>query len=280
MPDHEVVVTAYWASSGVSTPVYPILRGTLHFETNGGSAINSYTGTYGAKVDLAQFVTIRQGYTFAGWYSDAALSKPVTQLTLGGTKTVYAGWIETPVIPDVPVVVLPFTDVAADAYYYNAVLWAVGMGITNGISDTAFGPDMVCTRAQVVTFLWRAAGCPVAQNDDMPFADVTRDMYYYDAVLWAVEQGITNGISDTEFGPDAECSRAQIVTFLWRSQGSPAVEADGEFHDVDADAYYATAVEWAVDNGVTNGVGDDAFAPDAECTRAQTVTFLYRHFCK
>lgn len=280
MPDHEVVVTAYWASNGTTTPVIPVMRGTIHFETNGGSAINSYTGTYGAKVDLAQFVTIRQGYTFAGWYSDAALSKPVTQLTLGGTKTVYAGWIETPVIPDVPVVVLPFTDVAADAYYYNAVLWAVGMGITNGISDTAFGPDMVCTRAQVVTFLWRAAGCPVAQNDDMPFADVTRDMYYYDAVLWAVEQGITNGISDTEFGPDAECSRAQIVTFLWRSQGSPAVEADGEFHDVDADAYYATAVEWAVDNGVTNGVGDDAFAPDAECTRAQTVTFLYRHFCK
>lgn len=280
MPDHEVVVTAYWASNGTTTPVIPVMRGTIHFETNGGSAINSYTGTYGAKVDLAQFVTIRQGYTFAGWYSDAALSKPVTQLTLGGTKTVYAGWIETPVIPDVPVVVLPFTDVAADAYYYNAVLWAVGMGITNGISDTAFGPDMVCTRAQVVTFLWRAAGCPVAQNDDMPFADVTRDMYYYDAVLWAVEQGITNGISDTEFGPDAECSRAQIVTFLWRSQGSPAVEANGEFHDVDADAYYATAVEWAVDNGVTNGVGDDAFAPDAECTRAQTVTFLYRHFCK
>ena len=280
MPDHSVTVSAYWASSGVSTPVYPILRGTLHFETNGGTAIDSISGTYGAKVDLAQYVTIRQGYTFAGWYSDAALSKPVTQITMGGTKTVYAGWIETPVIPDIPVVTLPFTDVAADAYYYNAVLWAVAKDITNGISDTAFGPDMVCTRAQVVTFLWRAAGCPVATGNDMPFTDVSRDVYYYDAVLWAVEQGITNGISDTEFGADDECTRAQIVTFLWRSQGSPEAAADGNFSDVDADAYYATAVEWAVDNGVTNGVGDDAFAPDAECTRAQTVTFLYRYFVK
>ena len=114
----------------------------------------------------------------------------------------------------------------------------------------------------------------------MPFADVSRDMYYYDAVLWAVEMGITNGISDTEFAPDAECSRAQIVTFLWRALGAPDAAADAGFVDVDADAYYATAVEWAVDNGITNGMGDNTFGADADCTRGQTVTFLFRFFCK
>ena len=279
MPDHAVTVTAYWATSGVSTPVAPVVTGTLHFETNGGTAIDSLTGVSGRKVDLTQYVPVLEGYTFAGWYSDAALTKPVTEITLRGTKTVYAGWIKN-VTPEVPVVTMPFTDVAADAYYYNAVLWAVNTGITNGITDTTFAPDMVCTRAQVVTFLWRAAGCPVATNNDMPFADVSRDMYYYDAVLWAVEMGITNGISDTEFAPDAECSRAQIVTFLWRALGAPDAAADAGFVDVDADAYYATAVEWAVDNGITNGMGDNTFGADADCTRGQTVTFLFRFFCK
>lgn len=279
MPDHAVTVTAYWANSGISTPVAPVVTGTLYFETNGGTAIDSLTGVSGRKVDLTQYVPALEGYTFAGWYSDAALTKPVTEITLRGTKTVYAGWIKN-VTPDVPVVTMPFTDVAADAYYYNAVLWAVNTGITNGITDTTFAPDMVCTRAQVVTFLWRAAGCPVATNNDMPFADVSRDMYYYDAVLWAVEMGITNGISDTEFAPDAECSRAQIVTFLWRALGAPDAAADAGFVDVDADAYYATAVEWAVDNGITNGMGDNTFGADADCTRGQTVTFLFRFFCK
>ena len=279
MPDHAVTVTAYWANSGISTPVAPVVTGTLYFETNGGTAIDSLTGVSGRKVDLAQYVPALEGYTFAGWYSDAALTKPVTEITLRGTKTVYAGWIKN-VTPEVPVVTMPFTDVAADAYYYNAVLWAVNTGITNGITDTTFAPDMVCTRAQVVTFLWRAAGCPVATNNDMPFADVSRDMYYYDAVLWAVEMGITNGISDTEFAPDAECSRAQIVTFLWRALGAPDAAADAGFVDVDADAYYATAVEWAVDNGITNGMGDNTFGADADCTRGQTVTFLFRFFCK
>ena len=281
MPDHDVTLTVYWSTTGPANPGTPVvLPGTLNFETNGGTPIDSISRVAGTKVDLSQFVTVREGYTFAGWYSDAALTKPVTVITLRSTKTVYAGWIENAVTPDIPVVIMPFTDVNAGDYYYNAVLWAAATGITNGTTATTFGPDAVCTRAQVVTFLWRAAGCPIAKTNDMPFTDVSRDMYYYDAVQWAVEQGITNGISDTEFGPDAECSRAQIVTFLWRSQGSPAVAADGGFHDVAADAYYATAVEWAVDNGITNGMGDNAFAPDAECTRAQTVTFLYRHFFK
>ena len=281
MPDHDVTLTVYWSTIGPANPGTPVvLPGTLNFETNGGTPIDSISRVAGTKVDLSQFVTVREGYTFAGWYSDAALTKPVTVITLRSTKTVYAGWIENAVTPDIPVVIMPFTDVNAGDYYYNAVLWAAATGITNGTTATTFGPDAVCTRAQVVTFLWRAAGCPIAKTNDMPFTDVSRDMYYYDAVQWAVEQGITNGISDTEFGPDAECSRAQIVSFLWRSQGSPAAAADGGFHDVAADAYYATAVEWAVDNGITNGMGDNAFAPDAECTRAQTVTFLYRHFCK
>ena len=280
MPDHAVTVTAYWATSGASTPVIPVATGTLRFETNGGSAIDSITGVYGTKVDLTKYVPTLDGYTFTGWYSDKAITKPVTEITLSATKTVYAGWIQNAVTPDIPVVTMPFTDVAADAYYYNAVLWAVNSGITTGMTDTMFGPDLACTRAQVVTFLWRAAGCPVASNDAVPFADVSRDMYYYDAVLWAVEKGITNGISDTEFAPDAECSRAQIVTFLWRALGAPDAAADAGFVDVDADAYYATAVEWAVDNGITNGMGDNTFGADADCTRGQTVTFLFRFFCK
>ena len=281
MPDHDVTLTVYWSTHGPANPSTPVvLPGTLNFETNGGTPIDSISRVAGTKVDLSQFVTVREGYTFTGWYSDAALTKPVTAITVRSTKTVYAGWIQNAVTPDIPVVVMPFTDVAADAYYYNAVLWAVNTGITTGMTDTMFGPDLVCTRAQVVTFLWRAAGCPVATNNDMPFADVSRDMYYYDAVLWAVEMGITNGISDTEFAPDAECSRAQIVTFLWRALGAPDAAADAGFVDVDADAYYATAVEWAVDNGITNGMGDNTFGADADCTRGQTVTFLFRFFCK
>lgn len=281
MPDHDVTLTVYWSTHGPANPSTPVvLPGTLNFETNGGTPIDSISRVAGTKVDLSQFVTVREGYTFTGWYSDAALTKPVTAITVRSTKTVYAGWIQNAVTPDIPVVVMPFTDVAADAYYYNAVLWAVNTGITTGMTDTMFGPDLACTRAQVVTFLWRAAGCPVASNDAVPFADVSRDMYYYDAVLWAVEKGITNGISATEFAPDAECSRAQIVTFLWRALGAPDAAADAGFVDVDADAYYATAVEWAVDNGITNGMGDNTFGADADCTRGQTVTFLFRFFCK
>lgn len=170
----------------------------------------------------------------------------------------------------------PFTDVPAGSYYEDAVIWAMDKGITTGTSATTFNPNGICTRAQAVTFLWRAAGSPAAKSGAMPFADVKAGSYYYDAVLWAVEQGITKGTSETMFSPDATCTRAQIVTFLWRANGSPAISGNSAFTDVAADAYYAAAVTWAEKNGVTGGIGNGLFGSNNNCTRAQIVTFLYR----
>ena len=167
-------------------------------------------------------------------------------------------------------------DVPAGEYYYDAVQWAVENRITDGTSDTTFSPNAECNRAQIVTFLWRAAGCPAPQSSEMPFADLAEFAYYADAVLWAVEKGITDGTSDTTFSPDAVCTRAQFVTFLWRAQGKPSAETSNPFTDVAEDAYYTDAVLWAVDDGITEGTSDTAFSPDADCTRAQIVTFLYR----
>lgn len=169
-----------------------------------------------------------------------------------------------------------FVDVPADAYYYDAVLWAAKEGITSGTDAVHFSPNATCTRAQAVTFLWRAAGSPAPKSSTMPFTDVAESAYYADAVLWAVENGITNGTSDTTFSPNATCSRAQIVTFLWRSQESPAADTVNPFTDVAADAYYNSAVLWAVENGITAGTTATTFSPNNDCTRAQIVTFLYR----
>ena len=173
-----------------------------------------------------------------------------------------------------------FTDVPSGSYYEDAVLWAVGEGITMGISAQAFAPDGSCTRAQAVTFLWRAAGSPAPVSAKTRFADVAASSYYSDAVLWAVENGITNGTSDTTFSPDAVCTRAQIVAFLWRAKGRPAAGSGTRFADVAETAYYADAVLWAVKEGVTLGTSANAFSPDETCTRAQIVTFLWRTLAK
>jgi len=170
----------------------------------------------------------------------------------------------------------PFIDVPAGSYYEDAVVWAVEKGITSGTSTVTFDPNGNCTRAQAVTFLWRAAGSPAPKTKVMPFTDVPSGSYYYDAVLWAMEQGITKGTSDTAFSPNASCTRAQIVTFLWRANGSPAVSGNSAFTDVAADAYYAAAVTWAEKNGVTGGIGGGLFGSNNNCTRAQIVTFIYR----
>ena len=171
-----------------------------------------------------------------------------------------------------------FVDVATGSYYEDAVDWAVENGITKGTDDTHFSPDGICTRAQAVTFLWRAAGSPKPETRTMPFTDVPVGSYYYDAVLWAVENGITKGTSETRFSPDATCTRAQIVAFLWRSEKSPAAGTANPFADVKADAYYADAVLWAVKENITKGTTSTTFSPNADCTRAQIVTFLWR--CK
>ena len=171
-----------------------------------------------------------------------------------------------------------FVDVATGSYYEDAVDWAVENGITQGTDDTHFSPDGICTRAQAVTFLWRATGSPEPETRTMPFTDVPAGSYYYDAVLWAVENGITKGTSDTTFSPNATCTRAQIVAFLWRSEKSPAAGTANPFADVKSTAYYADAVLWAVREDITKGTTNTTFSPDADCTRAQIVTFLWR--CK
>ena len=171
-----------------------------------------------------------------------------------------------------------FVDVATGSYYEDAVDWAVENGITKGTDDTHFSPDGICTRAQAVTFLWRTAGSPEPETRAMPFTDVPVGSYYYDAVLWAVENGITEGTSGTTFSPNSTCTRAQIVAFLWRSEKSPAASSRNPFADVKSSAYYADAVLWAVKEDITKGTTNTTFSPDADCTRAQIVTFLWR--CK
>ena len=244
---------------------------TLTFDTNGGSAIDKITKDSGTTIDLAAYKPTRAGYTFAGWFSDKALTKAVTSVKLTANTTVYAKWTQNGGTAQ-----NPFVDVKEGAYYYDAVLWAVEQKITSGTSATTFSPDASCTRAQMVTFLWRAAGSPKVENGKNPFTDVKADAYYYDAVLWAVEKGVTSGTSSTTFSPDATVTRGQTVTFLYRNAGSPEVSGTMPFTDVEADAYYAKAVQWAVQQKITTGTSETTFSPMSDCTRGQIVTFLYR----
>ena len=169
----------------------------------------------------------------------------------------------------------PFTDVPKDSYYYKPVLWAVENGITSGTTATTFNPGGDLLRAQVVTMLWRHAGSPVVEIAN-PFTDVKEGEYYYDAVLWAVSEGITNGTSSTTFGPAGVTNRAQVVTFLWRYLDSPDAVAENPFTDVDASAWYGMPIMWAVENGVTDGMSATEFGVNTNCNRAHMVTFLYR----
>lgn len=170
-----------------------------------------------------------------------------------------------------------FVDVPANAYFADAVKWAVDKGITNGLPDTMFGPYASCTRAQIVTFLWRAAGSPEPKATTSAMTDLNPNAYYYKAVLWAIENGITDGMTETTFAPDATCTRGQSVTFLHRALKGTA-SGSANFTDVKSDAFYADAINWAVANNVTNGTSNTTFSPNADCTRAEIVTFLYRAY--
>lgn len=187
-----------------------------------------------------------------------------------GEVTVDAAFVKT-----APPAKVSFTDVQPGAYYYDAVAWAVEQGVTAGTTAATFSPNNPCTRAQILTFLWRAAGSPAVGGAN-PFADVASGAYYCDAVAWAVANGITAGTSATTFSPNATCTRAQAVTFLYRAAGSPAAGGGNPFGDVASGAYYANAVQWAVGKGVTAGTSATTFSPNDNCTRAQIVTFLYR----
>ena len=170
-----------------------------------------------------------------------------------------------------------FTDVDSTDYYAEPVYWAAASNITTGTTETTFSPSDTTTRAQIVTFLWRLAGSPDPSSTKTAYTDVDTNAYYYKAVLWAEEKGITTGTSDTSFSPDAECTRSQIVTFLHRYADTPSAEKTSSFMDVDTDAYYADAVSWAAENSITNGTSETTFSPDDSCTRGQAVTFLYNY---
>ena len=187
--------------------------------------------------------------------------------------------IEVP-LADRTTIVLPFLDVPQDAYYTEGVAWAYSHDpqITDGVSAERFDPLGTCTRSQMVTFLWRAAGCPEPTGTASGFSDVAAGSWYEKAVAWAVENKITDGVGDGRFDPNGIVNRAQAVTFLYRAKGAPATTASESFTDVGSGEFYTDAVAWAVANGVTNGVGDNAFAPNANCVRGQTVTFLYRAY--
>jgi uncharacterized repeat protein (TIGR02543 family) len=244
---------------------------TLAFETNGGSAVDKLSKISGTTVDLSGYMPTRDGYDFAGWYSDVALTEKITSVTLKKNTTVYAGWTKAAAQST-----NPFADVSDSDYYHDAVLWAVENGVTSGTTATAFSPDGICTRAQAVAFLWRAMGSPEPAFADCPFTDVSEDAYYYKAVLWAVENGITKGTSATDFSPNDTVIRCQAMTFLWRAAELPASVSANPFTDVSEDAYYYDAVLWAVEKNITQGVSAESFSPESPCTRAQIMTFLYR----
>ena len=275
---------------------YTTLTGSIelyHKSSSGGSGwyytYHTIKATAGANGSISPFgwtsvregwdqtftITPDKGYAVAKVLVDGKSVGAVTSYTFKNvTKdhTIEAVFMKSNGNPQTGV----FVDVPEDSYYEEAVDWAEENGITQGTDDTHFSPNDICTRAQAVTFLWRTAGSPAPKSTTMPFTDIPTGSYYYNAVLWAVENDITKGTSGSTFSPDAICSRAQIITFLWRSEKSPAAGTANPFVDVKSTAYYADAVLWAVKKGITMGTTSTTFSPDADCTRAQIVTFLWR----
>ena len=268
------IVYAHWTYTGGSggsggyVPGYYIIRATAGA---GGSITPSGDVSVRAGANQTFTITPNRGYAVSDVKIDGRIIGAVRSYTFENISASHTIEVQFRVRSS-------FVDVPSGSYYEDAVDWAVANGITTGMDAAHFSPDGICTRAQAVTFLWRAAGRPAPESRTMPFTDVPADSYYYDAVLWAVENGITKGTSSTTFSPDDTCTRAQIVTFLWRSEQSPAAGSSNPFTDVSADAYYADAVLWAVKEAITTGTTRTTFSPDAECTRAQIVTFLWR--CK
>ena len=268
------IVYAHWTYTGGSggsggyVPGYYIIRATAGA---GGSITPSGDVSVRAGANQTFTITPNRGYAVSDVKIDGRSIGAVRSYTFENISASHTIEVQFRVRSS-------FVDVPSGSYYEDAVDWAVANGITTGTDAAHFSPDGICTRAQAVTFLWRAAGRPAPESRTMPFTDVPADSYYYDAVLWAVENGITKGTSSTTFSPDDTCTRTQIVTFLWRSEQSPAAGSSNPFTDVSADAYYADAVLWAVKEAITTGTTRTTFSPDAECTRAQIVTFLWR--CK
>ena len=262
-------VYAHWRVGGSTQSTYTIL-----LVTNGGiinllsGNISLTTGTNGRLSSLP--IPTRTGYTFDGWYtSSTGGTKVTTSYAFTGNATIYAHWVEK--------TDGGFLDITESDFYYQAVIWAVERGIANGTEKNRFSPYGGCTRGAVVTFLWRAEGSPEPQGSSNPFVDVKSGAYYYKAVLWSVEKGITKGTDTTHFSPDETCTIGQIVTFLWRSEKEPKPTGTGNpFADVNTSDYFFNAVLWAVSKGITKGTDATHFSPSDTCTRGQVVTFLYR----
>lgn len=265
---------------GSSTPRYAV---TVPDKTENGSlSVTPKNAKKGSDVTIT--ATPDKGYEVDDIVAKDAKGNKLTlkdngdgtyTFTMPASKvTVTAAFVEKKAEPIAPEKL--FADVSAEEYYYEAVKWASENGVTGGIGENLFGANLPCTRAQIVTFLWRAAGSPEPKGMS-GFVDVSADAYYAKAVAWAVEQGIVSGTSATTFSPDAVCTRAQSVAFLYRAFGEKVNKAAG-FSDVSADAYYADAVAWAVENGVASGIGGGLFAPDQDCARGQIVAFLYRAY--
>ena len=276
MPAENMTIKAQWRYNGGGSSGYSYY--TIKTTAGAGGSI-SPSGSVSVREGRDQTFTITpdKGYAVSNVKIDGKSIGAVKSYTFENvrrTHTIEVIFMKANGNPQTGV----FVDVATGSYYEDAVDWAVGNGITQGTDDTHFSPDGICTRAQAVAFLWRAAGSPKPETRTMPFADVPAGSYYYDAVLWAVENGIAKGTSDTTFSPNMTCSRAQIVTFLWRSEKSPAAGTANPFADVKSTAYYADAVLWAVKEDITKGTTSTAFSPNTDCTRAQIVTFLWR--CK
>ena len=276
MPAENLTITAQWRYNGGGGSGYSYY--TIKATAGAGGSI-SPSGNVSVREGRDQTFTITpdKGYAVANVKIDGKSIGAVKSYTFENvrrTHTIEVIFMKANGNPQTGV----FVDVATGSYYEDAVDWAVENGITKGTDDTHFSPDGICTRAQAVTFLWRTAGSPASKTSAMPFTDVPVGSYYYDAVLWAVENGITKGTSETRFSPDDTCTRAQIVAFLWRSEKSPAAGSRNPFADVKSTAYYADAVLWAVKEDITKGTTNTTFSPDADCTRAQIVTFLWR--CK
>ena len=268
--------TAHWRYNGGGGSGYSYY--TIKATAGAGGSI-SPSGSVSVREGRDQTFTITpdKGYAVANVKIDGKSIGAVKSYTFENvrrTHTIEVIFMKANGNPQIGV----FVDVATGSYYEDAVDWAVENGITKGTDNTHFSPDGICTRAQAVTFLWRAAGSPKPETRTMPFTDVLAGSYYYDAVLWAVENGITKGTSNTTFSPNMTCTRAQIVTFLWRSEKSPAAGTANLFVDVKSTVYYADAVLWAVKEDITKGTTSTTFSPNADCTRAQIVTFLWR--CK
>lgn len=271
------VVTPRHSSSGSSTTTYTVTVGSV---SNGTVTSSHKSAASGATVTLT--VKPADGYAVEAVTAKDAKGNAVKVTEKDGkytfampasNVTVSASFVKKGEQPAAKL----FDDVAQGAYYYDAVKWAVDKGVTNGKTSNLFGADDPCTRAQIVTFLWRAAGSPAA-SASVSFTDVKDSDYYAKAVAWAVEKGITNGTGDGKFSSDDTCTRAQCAAFLYRAAGSPEVTDAAAFSDVAADAYYAKAVAWAEKNGITNGLGNGKFGSDNSCTRAQIITFLYRTY--